>query len=185
MHKRAILKRKGENKCVMQSMFSSSPYWPYRVWYLAKWRVSSQLASPKESHLAPTCLHLGKDNALPAKATTSNSGFSKVLSLWLQKRWDMLISECHRSCNVCVCVHVSRAQLLATLWTVLHQAPPSMEQVAISFFRDLPDPGIEPASLKSPALVGRFFTTSTTWGAPVFDVTICKKIKAQIMICNC
>ena len=30
---------------------------------------------------------------------------------------------------------------------------------------DLPDPGIEPASLTSPALPGRFFTTSTTWEA--------------------
>ena len=28
---------------------------------------------------------------------------------------------------------------------------------------DLPDPGIEPASLVSPALAGRFFTTSSTW----------------------
>ena len=26
---------------------------------------------------------------------------------------------------------------------------------------DLPDPGIEPASLKSPVLAGKFFTTST------------------------
>jgi len=31
--------------------------------------------------------------------------------------------------------------------------------------RDLPDPGIEPTSLKSPALAGRFFTTSATWEA--------------------
>ena len=28
---------------------------------------------------------------------------------------------------------------------------------------DLPDPGIEPASLVSPALAGSFFTTSATW----------------------
>ena len=28
---------------------------------------------------------------------------------------------------------------------------------------DLPDPGIEPVSLKSPALAGGFFTTSATW----------------------
>ena len=27
---------------------------------------------------------------------------------------------------------------------------------------DLPNPGIEPASFRSPALAGRFFTTSTT-----------------------
>ena len=31
---------------------------------------------------------------------------------------------------------------------------------------DLPNPGIEPASLVSPALAGRFFTTGTTWEAP-------------------
>ena len=30
---------------------------------------------------------------------------------------------------------------------------------------DLPDPGIEPVSLISPALAGGFFTTSTTWEA--------------------
>ena len=28
---------------------------------------------------------------------------------------------------------------------------------------DLPDPGIEPASLMSPALAGGFFTSSITW----------------------
>ena len=32
---------------------------------------------------------------------------------------------------------------------------------------DLPDPGIEPESLMSPALAGRFFTTSATWEAPL------------------
>ena len=30
---------------------------------------------------------------------------------------------------------------------------------------DLPNPGIKPASLVSPALAGRFVTTSTTWEA--------------------
>ena len=29
--------------------------------------------------------------------------------------------------------------------------------------KDLPDPGIEPTSLMSPALAGRFFTTNATW----------------------
>ena len=32
---------------------------------------------------------------------------------------------------------------------------------------DLPNPGIEPASLKFPALAGVFFTTSTTWEASI------------------
>ena len=31
---------------------------------------------------------------------------------------------------------------------------------------DLPNPGIEPTSLTSPASTGGFFTTSTTWEAP-------------------
>ena len=31
---------------------------------------------------------------------------------------------------------------------------------------DLPDSGIKPESLTSPALAGRFFTTSATWGGP-------------------
>ena len=46
-----------------------------------------------------------------------------------------------------------------------------LEWVAVPFYRDLPDPGIEPMSLQSPALVGRFFTTSATWEAinPVFS----------------
>ena len=40
---------------------------------------------------------------------------------------------------------------------------------------DLPDPGIEPASLTSPALARGFFTTSTTWEVngpiiPILDI---------------
>ena len=40
-----------------------------------------------------------------------------------------------------------------------------MEWIAISFSRDLPNPGIEPGSLASAALAGRFFTASATWEA--------------------
>ena len=32
---------------------------------------------------------------------------------------------------------------------------------------NLPNPGIKPASLTSPALAGGFFTTSATWEAPL------------------
>ena len=38
-----------------------------------------------------------------------------------------------------------------------------LKWVAISFSRGLPNPGIELKSLVSPALAGRFFTTSTAW----------------------
>ena len=37
---------------------------------------------------------------------------------------------------------------------------------------DLPDPEIEPVSLMSPALGGRFFTTSVTWEAHLIAVKI-------------
>ena len=40
-----------------------------------------------------------------------------------------------------------------------------LEWVAMSFSRDLPDPGIKPVSLASPALAGAFFKTSATWEA--------------------
>ena len=62
---------------------------------------------------------------------------------------------------------LSRVQLLATPWTVAHKAPLSMEFSRQEYWSrlpfpspvDLPDPGIESASLVSPALAGRFFTT--------------------------
>ena len=67
----------------------------------------------------------------------------------------------------------SSVQLCVTLWTTACQAP-----LFTGFSRqeywsglpcpppgDLPNPGIEPASLMSPALAGEFFTTSTTWRA--------------------
>ena len=57
-----------------------------------------------------------------------------------------------------------------TPWTVAHQAPQSMEfsgqkqrgELLCPPLGDLPDPGIEPASLMSPALTGGFFTTRAT-----------------------
>ena len=66
---------------------------------------------------------------------------------------------------------LGRVQLLAILWTVAHQASLSTGFSRQEYWSglscppsgDLPHPGIEPMSLKSPALAGRFFTTSTTW----------------------
>ena len=71
--------------------------------------------------------------------------------------------------NMCVYAQLlSHVQLFVTLWTVACQAPLSMiffskpripEWVAISFSRDLPDPGVKLMSPASLALAGRFFTT--------------------------
>ena len=40
---------------------------------------------------------------------------------------------------------------------------------------DLPDPGMEPASLMSPALAGGFFTMSAIWKALMMTVQHCKR----------
>ena len=65
---------------------------------------------------------------------------------------------------------LSRVRLSVTPWTLAHQAPLSMEFSRQEYWNGLPlpspdylpDPGIEPVSLVSPALAGRFFTTSAT-----------------------
>ena len=65
----------------------------------------------------------------------------------------------------------SHVWLCTILWTVAHRVPLSMRFSRSGFpcppAGDLPDPGIEPASLRSPALTGRFFTTSATQEAPL------------------
>ena len=77
---------------------------------------------------------------------------------------------------LCVCVQsLSCVQLFVTPWTAACQAPLPMRFSRKDYWsglpcpppEDLPNPGIEPASLMSPALAGRFFTTSATWEAPL------------------
>ena len=45
-----------------------------------------------------------------------------------------------------------------------------LEWVAMPSSGDLPDPGIVPLSLLSPALAGGFFTTSTAWEASQYSI---------------
>ena len=65
-----------------------------------------------------------------------------------------------------------------SLWTVAHQGPLSMDFFGQEYWSGLPcpspgdlsNPGIEPASLMSPALAVVFFTTSATWQAHTFKI---------------
>ena len=74
--------------------------------------------------------------------------------------------------DACVC-SLSHVQLCATPWTVARQAPLSVEFSRLEYWSglsfplpgDLPDPGVERASLVSPALASGFFTTCATWEA--------------------
>ena len=72
------------------------------------------------------------------------------------------------------CVVLSCVWLSVIPWTKASQAPLSMGFPRQEFWSrlpfpspgDLPDPGIEPASLSSPALGARFFISCTTWKTP-------------------
>ena len=74
------------------------------------------------------------------------------------------VHACMLSCFSCI-------QLFVTPWTVAFQAPLPMGFSRQEYWsglpfpssEDLPDPGIEPRSLMSPALASGFFTTSVTW----------------------
>ena len=74
----------------------------------------------------------------------------------------LCVLNCMRVCSV-VCV----LRLCAAPWTVACQAPLSMGCSRQKYWswlpfpppEDLPDPGIKPVSLASPALAGKFFTT--------------------------
>ena len=73
---------------------------------------------------------------------------------------------------------LSRVQLLATPWTVARQAALSMGFPRQEYWSglpcpppgDLPNPGIKPASLMSPALADGFPTSGATWEAPKYHV---------------
>ena len=72
--------------------------------------------------------------------------------------------------HACMLSSFSHVQLFVMPWSVAHQAHLSMGFARQEYLSRLPypppgylpDPGIELASLTSPALTGRFFTTSAT-----------------------
>ena len=81
-----------------------------------------------------------------------------------------------------LCMHacmLSCIQLLVTPWTAAHLAPLSLEFPKQEYWSglacpppgDLPGPGMETASLPSPALAAGLFTTSVTWEACTGHVT--------------
>ena len=94
---------------------------------------------------------------------------------------------------MCVLSHFSRVQFCATLWTVDHQALLSMVFSRQEYWSGLPcpppgdllNPGIEPGSLKSPALAGRFFTSKATWEAhSSLTATAAKSLQSCLTLCD-
>ena len=83
---------------------------------------------------------------------------------------------------VCVCVKsLSHVQLFVTPWTAARQAPLSMGFSRQEYWSGLPCPPpgdlhnteIKPASLKSPALAGRFLTLAPPGWVPTICNTLC------------
>ena len=121
----------------------------HRCWYLGKFPIHTELGDLGRNEVIEKELE-GKDKK------ASFQGFRPVS--WAVTRRHTVLS------------HV---WLFVTPWTVARQALLSMEFSRQEYWSGLPfpspedllNPGIKAASLKSPALASRCFTTSTTWEA--------------------
>ena len=103
----------------------------------------------------------------------SGVGVKRRLCGPLERGFSLSKSDPPETAVQCMPSGCSPVRLFATLWTAARQAPLCVG-VSSQGHRallprpppgDLLDPGIEPASFMSPALTGRFFTTSATWEA--------------------
>ena len=85
---------------------------------------------------------------------------------------------------------LSHVRLFATPGTVARQAPLSMGFSRQEYWsglpfpppEDLPDPGIEPVSLASPALAGRFLTTRATREPNIMKMIWCKESENKLLV---
>ena len=90
---------------------------------------------------------------------------------------------------MCACVR-GHFSPVVTLWTVTHQVPLFMGFSRQEYWSglpcppagDLPDPGIKPVPLTSPALADGFFPTSVTWEA-FKNLTMCFPQEQRFNIC--
>ena len=124
---------------------------------------------------------IGKDRSFKDWA----KGNVKVWGPWVSTNTHQHLLSRQQSCSrdttappgthaVRVLSRFSHVSLFATPWTIPRQAPLSMGFSRQEYWsglprpppEDLPHSGIEPASLRTPALAGGFFTTSATWEAP-------------------
>ena len=94
------------------------------------------------------------------------------------------IAECKQDLlltfRVCMLNYFSHVQLFATPWTIACRSPLCMGFSRQEYWSGLPwpppgallDPGIEPASLISPALASGFFTSAITWEALLLSIAV-------------
>ena len=94
-------------------------------------------------------------------------GMSEECQYHQQTHWDERNHTCNHICRCAALSRVSCVQLFATTWTLSCQSPLFMRSSSQEYRSglpcplpgDLPDSGIEPASLMLSALTGGLFTT--------------------------
>ena len=151
--------------------------------------ISIELVMPS-NHLIPCCPLLLPPQSFPASGSFPMSqlfasggqsiGVSNSTSVlpmntrdWSPLGWTGWISlQSTPTSTPCVCAKSLQSCLtLLVPETVVHQTPLSIGFSRQEYWNglpcppseDLPDPGIEPQTLMSPAFAGGFFITSTTW----------------------
>ena len=141
------------------------------------WQRSQVLNIPDPKSRIPSSHPKLLSNSLKIPPTSTNPS----AGIWLivkgrggrvkfMERWGNGGKDLHIYGSASVLSRFSHVWVFTTLWTVAHQAPLSMEFSRQEYWSglprpspgDLPNPGTEPASLRSPALAGGFFTTSVT-----------------------
>ena len=151
-----------------------------------KWPSSAVTAAIFVSVSLLSCFGRDHGNGGPASRYDDQDGEFPEAA-WTQERFDWRWQSCDprkgkfslyalevEPERTCVLSHFSHVQLFATPWTTAHQAPLSLGFSRPEYWSglphpppgDLPDPGIKPVSLMSPALAARLFTTSATWQTP-------------------
>ena len=106
-------------------------------------------------------LKLNKTDFKISSSTINKEGSIYTINVYIPSyKAQTHITPCHACCS-------GMSRLFETPWTVIHQAPLSMEFSSQEYWSQLPfptpgdrpKPGTEPMSPESPALAGRFFTT--------------------------
>ena len=149
----------------------------YHHLFQVAWEPFSNLCVGTHWDLNAAIIQIQKSGA--GEKTCPRSQGSLVTAYGLKPR--VLNSRVFISCTLyypyaCMLSCFNCVWLCVTLRSIAWQPPLSMGFSRQEYWSelpcpppgDLPDPGIEPGSLTSPGLAGRFFTTNTTWEAHIF-----------------
>ena len=156
----------------MLSCFSHVPLF-VTLWILAHQAPLSMGFSKQEYWSQLPCPPPG-DHPYPSLTSPALTGrFFTTDTIWETFTMSTISSSFWIFNLLCMCAKsLSCVQLFATLWTVAHRTPLFWGFSRQEYWSQLPCPppgNLPDLSLRSPALTGRFFTTSATWEAPLIS----------------